>query len=69
MVVCCLGTIFLVSGTTWLTGWFSGIDPLSAAAMAAVVGIVVFYVRRRRQKGVAKEAPDIQQSETPKEDR
>ncbi len=67
MVVCCLGTVFILSGGSGLLAWLGGIDPFSAVAMAAVVGIAGLYVRRRL-RGTTKEDPDIQQSQTFKED-
>ncbi len=69
MVVCCLGLVLVVSGGSGLTAWLGGINPFNAAAIAIVVGIAVLYVRRRRLRGITKEDPDIQQSQTLKEDK
>ncbi len=67
MLVCCLGLALVVSGGSGFLAWLGGIDPFSAVAMAVVVGIAGLYVRRRL-RGTTKEDPDIQQSQTFKED-
>ncbi len=68
MAVCCLGTVFIVSGGSGTSAWLGGFDPFTAVAMAVVVAIAVFYVRRRRLRATTKEDPQIQQSQTFKED-
>ncbi len=69
MAVCCLGTVFIVSGGSGMLAWLGGFDPFTAVAMAVVVAIAVFYVRRRRRlRATTKEDPEIQQSETFEED-
>ncbi len=68
MAICCLGTVFIVSGGSGMLAWLGGFDPFIAVAMAAVVAIAVFYVRRRRLRATTKEDPEIQQSQTFEED-
>ncbi len=68
MAICCLGTVFIVSGGSGLLAWLGGFDPFTAVAMAVVVAIAVFYVRRRRLRATTKVDPEIQQSQTFEED-
>lgn len=51
MLVCCLAPVLLVSGAAWfsVTGWFSGINPLGAIAIAIAVGVAVLISHRRRK--------------------
>ena len=57
MLVCCLAPVLFVSGAAWFTGWFSGIDPLGALAIAAAVGGGVLILRRRRKAAAGDERP------------
>lgn len=57
MLVCCLAPVLFVSGAAWFTGWFSGIDPLGALAIAVAVGGAVLMLRRRRQAAARDERP------------
>ncbi len=68
MAICCLGTVFIISGGSGMLAWLGGFDPFTAVAMAAVVAIAVFYVRRRRLGANTKQEPEIQQSQTFEED-
>ena len=49
MLVCCLGTLLLVSGGSGLVAWLGGFDPLLAAVIAVAIGAGIVLFRRRRK--------------------
>ena len=68
--VCIIGPAFLGSAIAWVTGWFTGLDPLATASLAIVAGIAVYgLVRWRRTRAstaghVADPAPQTVDGET-----
>lgn len=67
MVVCCLAPILFASGAAGLFGWISGVDALSALAVAVAVGAAVVFLRRRQRAMRADDSPPV--SQTLREDR
>ncbi len=54
MLVCCLGTVFILSGAAGITAWFGGIDPLLAVGVAVAVFAAIVLFRRMRKSASAK---------------
>ena len=49
MLVCCLGSVLIVSGASGLTAWLSGIDPLLAVGVAGAIFVAIVLFRRLRK--------------------
>ncbi len=49
MLVCCLGSVLIVSGASGLTAWLSGIDPLLAVGVAGAIFVAMVLFRRMRK--------------------
>lgn len=48
MLVCCLGSVLVVSGASGLTAWLSGFDPLLAVGVAGAIFVAIVLFRRMR---------------------
>ena len=49
MLVCCLGSVLIVSGASGLTAWLSGIDPFLAVGVAVAIFVAIVLFRRMRK--------------------
>jgi hypothetical protein len=49
MLVCCLGSLLLVSGGSGLVAWLGGFDPLLAVGVAVAICAVIVVFRRMRK--------------------
>ena len=58
MLVCCLGTVFVVSGGSGLLAWLGGIDPLLVVGIAVVIFAAIILFRRMR-KSVSTETQHV----------
>ncbi len=47
--LCCLGPAFLGSAVAWVSGWFSGLGPVTATGLAIVSGILAIALMRWRK--------------------
>ncbi len=47
VALCCLGPAFLGSAVAWVSGWFSGLDPVTTTALAIVAAVLVIALLRR----------------------
>ncbi len=54
MLVCCLGSILLVSGASGFAAWLGGITPLLAAGIAVAIGGVIILILRARKTAATK---------------
>ncbi len=45
--LCCLGPAVLGSAVAWVSGWFSGLGPVTTTALAIVVAVPVIVLLRR----------------------
>ncbi len=47
VALCCLGPAFLGSAVAWVSGWFGGLGPVTATALAIVAAVPVIALLRR----------------------
>ncbi len=45
--LCCLGPAVLGSAVAWVSGWFSGLGPVTTTALAIVAAVLVIALLRR----------------------